>query len=200
MMSSDDSQEMFAPSMQRLHMAVQPGAASFGTLWRGDGLHSEGWFWSFGYGGLFYICNCEFQTLRDVRMIMPAMQYIGLRWKRDGILPGGRLTSFIEESGQEGHAILPAGTRVSYLEVLYMPLFYEQYLPGLFSGQPNGQSRGDLKITEFQRQLAAGDPTSFSGNGRLSGEGRRGSAVFCGQGSRADESDFRGKGQKNGPA
>ncbi|MGL5514610.1 MAG: hypothetical protein ACRDBM_15450, partial [Sporomusa sp.] len=144
MMSSDDSQAVFAQSMKQLHMAVQPEAAIFGTLRRGDGLHSKGWYWSFGYSGLFYISNCEFQTLRDVRMVMPAMQYIDLRWKRDGIFSGGRLTSFIEEGGQEGYAILPAGVRVSYLEVLYMPLFYEQYLPGLFSGQPNVTSPAEI--------------------------------------------------------
>lgn len=133
MAAADSGGDLYSSFMQRLGMTRQNGArGKYGVSFHGDGAKSRGEFWYYGYKDWFYISVCDFTALQDLPMHMPAMRYLVLRLGKSGHRAEGRLTSFLEEKGSQGHAILRAGRHISYVEILYLPAYYEGFVPSLY--------------------------------------------------------------------
>ena len=105
-----------------------------GTHLIGDHKTTEGYMWYFIHDEYFSITKCDFVFLHDCILHMPGdMLYISLRLDQSSHLPPGKIVSFMEELGKSMRAKMPKGTRVSYTEVMYRPVFYKKHLDLSFS-------------------------------------------------------------------
>ncbi len=113
--------------MGMLHVNENPCA--FGTYYSGDNITSNGFFWYMTYQNLFSVSRCDFTFLRPTTMTMAdAFQYLALRLDYATHLPPGKIQGFLEERGDQASVVMPAGRRVAYTEVLFVPEFYKDKL------------------------------------------------------------------------
>lgn len=107
-----------------------------GTFFSGDGKTTKGYFWYLTYNYCFIISKCDFFFLKPIRLTLPENSlFIALRLDYARHLPPGRILAFLEEEGKTSFALMKAGTRVSYTEVLYMPGFYRKQLQTMFTAK-----------------------------------------------------------------
>ena len=102
---------------------------SFGEYYSGDNITSNGFFWYMTYENLFSVSRCDFTFLRPTPMTMAdEFLYLALRLDYATHLPPGKILGFFEERGGQASVVMPAGRRVAYTEVLFVPEFYKDKL------------------------------------------------------------------------
>ena len=100
-----------------------------GKYFRGNNIISSGFFWYMSFNDDFSVTRCDFTFTRDTLMTMvDAFLYVALRLDYATHLPPGKIMGFFEEKGGQSTAIMPAGRRVAYTEVMYVPRFYKDRL------------------------------------------------------------------------
>ncbi|MFT3983697.1 MAG: AraC family transcriptional regulator [Lachnospiraceae bacterium] len=105
-----------------------------GVCLEGDGIKTEGFFWYLVHEDYFAITKCDFVFCSEFPVTMPdSSLYISLRLDYTNHLPPGKILSFMEEKGNGTNAVMRAGTRVAYTEVLYVPSFYKKHLDTAFT-------------------------------------------------------------------
>lgn len=105
-----------------------------GTLLRGDGHVTRGYFWFLPHGDRFTVTKCDFYFLKDTKLTMPKDSlYISLRLEYAKHLPPGKIIAYLEEKGTPVSTFIRKGSRVAYTEVLYPPSFYKTYLETIFA-------------------------------------------------------------------
>lgn len=113
--------------MGMLPMDENPFA--FGKYYSGDSITSNGFFWYMTYEDLFSVTKCDFTFLRPTTMTMAnEFLYLALRLDYAAHLPPGKILGFFEERGNQANVVMPAGRRVAYTEVLFVPEFYKDKL------------------------------------------------------------------------
>lgn len=128
--------EMLQQSCRAMHMeesAVNPYGC--GTCLTGNSVHTKGSFWYLVHDEDFAVTICDFSFLRDTPMKMPeSMLYLALRLDYASHLFPGKIMGFLEEKGGGIETVMPAGRRVAYTEVMYVPAFYGSRLRDTFTG------------------------------------------------------------------
>lgn len=148
---------MLHHAITKVGMRQQEAAPyGIGRYYVGDGVSSEGMFWFYSHENLFAIAICDFRALRDCPMHMPTEKYMTIRLNRAGASTGTHLAAYLEEKGGEAHATLQSGTRVAYVEVLYMAGYYAQYLPEMSRGYPKCHLPSLLRVLTSGGQWSAG--------------------------------------------
>ncbi|MGP1349129.1 MAG: helix-turn-helix domain-containing protein [Stomatobaculum sp.] len=116
-----------------------------GTFFQGDGSTTKGYFWCLSHDRHFTVTKCDFYFYRDTELTMPCnSRYISVRLEYAKHLPPGKVTAYLEETGNAVSRLMPAGSRVAYTEVLYEPAFYKRHLGTMFTAQ-NGNPLEILK-------------------------------------------------------
>lgn len=107
-----------------------------GTFFEGDRHTTKGFFWCLSHDSHFTVTKCDFYFCRDTMLTMPCnFRYISMRLEYAKHLPPGKITAYLEETGNTASRLMPAGSRVAYTEVLYEPGFYMRHLKTMFTAQ-----------------------------------------------------------------
>ena len=100
----------------------------------GDGVRARGYLWYLAHEQHFVITKCDFVFCRDTPLtLQDSTRYIALRLDYARHLPPGKILAFLEEQGNAASTVMPAGNRVAYTEVLYLPSFYQRHLKTAFT-------------------------------------------------------------------
>lgn len=103
-----------------------------GKYYIGDSGITTGWFWFLSCENRFSITRCDFSFMRETAMTMSRhFLYLALRLEYASHLPPGKIMGFLEEKGEEATAVMPAGKRVAYTEVMFVPQFYQKQLTSI---------------------------------------------------------------------
>lgn len=103
-----------------------------GQYFTGDNVTSTGWFWYLSHEDRFSVTRCDFVFCRDTTMKMSGdFLYLALRLDYTAHLPPGKIMGFFEEKGGAAMAAMPAGQRIAYTEVMFVPDFYNDQLKTL---------------------------------------------------------------------
>lgn len=109
-----------------------------GTQLIGDERITSGYLWYFPYQKYCLITKCDFVFLQDCKVTMPEkMLYIALRLDQANHLPPGKVVSYMEDLGNPVRAAMKKGCRITYTELLYLPVFYKKHLTISSSGSAN---------------------------------------------------------------
>ncbi len=105
-----------------------------GKYFRGNNILSSGYFWYMSFDDEFSVTRCDFTFTKDILMTMfDDFLYVALRLDYATHLPPGKIMGFFEEKGRQYTAVMPAGRRVAYTEVMYVPHFYKDKLTASLS-------------------------------------------------------------------
>lgn len=123
-------------SVMGMEEQVENNPFDCGTCFEGDGRTTKGYFWCLSHDRHFTITKCDFYFCKDTELTMPRnSRYISLRLEYAKHLPPGKITAYLEETGNTVSRLMPAGSRVAYTEVLYEPAFYKRHLGTMFTAQ-----------------------------------------------------------------
>ena len=105
-----------------------------GTYLSGDDTRSHGFFWYLVHEDHFVVSQCEFYLLKPTPFFLPNdFLYINLRLEYAQHLPPGKIIAYMEEIGRDAKIIMPAGTKIAYTDIIYVPSFYRKHLQSSFS-------------------------------------------------------------------
>ena len=170
--ASSYAAKMLDGPLGRIGLRREPGDASAGALYQGDGVLSSGWYWAWSHRQEFVVVACDFTLLERLPFRIDVERYFAVRRESSGMLPRASVSAFMETLPRTSTIVLPKGVRFSYVEVEY----YDDYCEAVFGGDvgralsPLASCLGELKGAaswdpDIEGMLAGIGPGMASGVG-----------------------------------